>query len=214
MNHELNHETAPQPNQILIIDDDLYPLKGHIQLLKSNGYAVESTDNGKSGVAMAIEMKPQLILLDIVMPDMDGYAVCRQLYETPGFKPPYIVMLSAMMTEPEALIKGLKLGANDYLTKPITKEVLMARVDTIFRMIRAEREKADLIDALKKQLEEIRILRGFVVICSHCKSIRSDEGNWDQIEKYVADHSETVFSHSICPECAKTFYPDYDIYDE
>jgi hypothetical protein len=74
---------------------------------------------------------------------------------------------------------------------------------------------------LKKQIRqreraesEIKILTGLLPICSHCKKIRDDQGYWNQLESYIHDHSEAEFSHSICQECAKKYYPDMDIYDD
>ncbi len=67
---------------------------------------------------------------------------------------------------------------------------------------------------LQKALSEIKTLRGILPICSHCKKIRNDEGYWDQIESYIRDHSDAEFSHSICQECAKKYYPDMDLYHE
>lgn len=63
-------------------------------------------------------------------------------------------------------------------------------------------------DQLQTALAEIRTLRGIIPICSHCKSIRSDEGIWSQLEQYIHDHSEAEFSHSVCPDCARKIYPD------
>lgn len=63
---------------------------------------------------------------------------------------------------------------------------------------------------LEKSLKEIKTLRGILPICSHCKKIRSDEGYWHQIESYIGAHSEADFSHSICPDCRKMFYPEFD----
>ena len=70
------------------------------------------------------------------------------------------------------------------------------------------------IAELEATLKEIKTLRGILPICSHCKKIRNDEGYWDQIESYIEDHTEADLSHSICPECAKKHYPDYDLYDD
>lgn len=68
-------------------------------------------------------------------------------------------------------------------------------------------------DKLKEALVEIKALSGLLPICSYCKKIRDDHGYWNQIEKYIHDHSDAEFSHSICPECAKKHYPDIDIYE-
>lgn len=61
---------------------------------------------------------------------------------------------------------------------------------------------------LETALNNIKTLQGMLPICSHCKKIRDDKGYWNQIESYIRDHSEAEFSHSICPECAKRFYPE------
>jgi len=72
--------------------------------------------------------------------------------------------------------------------------------------------KSAVIAELKKALEEIKTLSGFLPICASCKKIRDDKGYWNQIEVYISEHSEAEFSHGICPECAQKLYPD--IYNE
>ena len=62
-------------------------------------------------------------------------------------------------------------------------------------------------------LSKIKTLSGLLPICSHCKKIRDDKGYWNQIESYIHKHSDAEFSHSICPECAKKYYPDMDLYE-
>jgi len=62
---------------------------------------------------------------------------------------------------------------------------------------------------LQQALDEVRTLRGIVPICSSCKSIRNDQGYWEQMEKYIRDRSEAEFSHGICPDCAKILYPEF-----
>jgi PAS domain S-box-containing protein len=69
-------------------------------------------------------------------------------------------------------------------------------------------------DNLKQALEEIKILQGILPICTHCKKIRDGKGYWNQIEAYIREHSEARFSHSVCEECAKKFYPDLDLEDD
>ena len=79
---------------------------------------------------------------------------------------------------------------------------------------KAEEEREVLVRELQKALSEVKQLSGLLPICSHCKKIRDDKGYWNQIEAYIGDRSEAMFSHSICQECAKKYYPDMDIYDE
>jgi hypothetical protein len=62
---------------------------------------------------------------------------------------------------------------------------------------------------LQEAYDRIRTLSGFLPICSHCKQIRDDQGYWNNLEEYISTHSDAVFSHSLCPECAEQLYPDF-----
>jgi len=73
---------------------------------------------------------------------------------------------------------------------------------------RAEEERERLIEELKEALAEVKALSGLLPICASCKSIRNDQGYWQQIEAYIKEHSEAEFSHSVCPECARKLYPE------
>ena len=72
----------------------------------------------------------------------------------------------------------------------------------------AEDEKERLIAELQKALDEIKILRGIIPICSHCKKIRDDQGFWNRVEIYIEQHTEALFSHGICPDCLRDHYPN------
>lgn len=79
---------------------------------------------------------------------------------------------------------------------------------------KVEKERERIIAQLQNALSEVKTLSGLLPICSHCKKIRNDKGYWNQLEDYVHEHSDVRFSHGICQECAKTHYPDYDLYDD
>ncbi len=97
----------------------------------------------------------------------------------------------------------------DHETKQIQDlQVLHRLVET------SAQERETLIEELQAALAEIKTLRGFIPICSHCKSIRDDKGYWNEIAEYIQDHTEAQFSHSICPDCTKVLYPEYgDVHD-
>lgn len=78
----------------------------------------------------------------------------------------------------------------------------------------AEEQRYKLISDLEKALGEVKTLSKFLPICSHCKNIRDDKGDWSKIESYIHKHSDTQFSHGVCPECAKKYYPDMDLYGD
>jgi len=73
---------------------------------------------------------------------------------------------------------------------------------------RAAAEKEELIGELQESLEKVKLLSGFLPICASCKNIRDDKGYWNQIESYISNNSEAVFSHGICPDCVKKLYPE------
>ncbi len=83
---------------------------------------------------------------------------------------------------------------------------------TARRKLEEEREK--LIHELQNALAEVKTLSGLLPICSHCKNVRDDKGYWNKIESYIHQHSGTLFSHGICPECAEKYYPDFDLFDD
>ncbi len=87
-------------------------------------------------------------------------------------------------------------------------------ITDISKRKKAEEELQVKVAELKEALDDIKILRGILPICSHCKKIRDDKGYWNQLESYVSMHSEADFSHSICPECIRTHYPDFDILED
>ncbi|MFA6497803.1 MAG: hypothetical protein WC256_04775 [Desulfurivibrionaceae bacterium] len=74
---------------------------------------------------------------------------------------------------------------------------------------RTEAEKEQLIAQLKKAMQDVKVLSGFLPICASCKKIRDDTGYWRQIEEYISKHSDALFSHGICPDCCEKLYPDF-----
>ncbi len=88
------------------------------------------------------------------------------------------------------------------------EKVIQCNIRDITDRKRVEKERERLIGELQQALAEIKTLRGIVPICASCKKIRDDEGYWQQVEVYVRDHTEAEFSHGICPECARTLYPE------
>ncbi|MBU0712295.1 hypothetical protein KJ762_08035 [bacterium] len=89
----------------------------------------------------------------------------------------------------------------------IRAELTLAQQEIEYRK-KIEREKEILIRNLEKSISEIKTLRGLLPICASCKKIRDDAGFWQQIEKYIQDNSEAVFTHGICPDCGEKLYPD------
>lgn len=103
-----------------------------------------------------------------------------------------------------------------YLMEKV-RQIVQARFETanlelgeaVLGLEKANSEKQSLIQDLRDKIDEIKTLRGIIPICANCKKIRDDKGYWGQVEKYIQDHSEAQFSHSICPECVRKLYPEF-----
>nr|MDJ0784312.1 hypothetical protein [Desulfosarcinaceae bacterium] len=89
--------------------------------------------------------------------------------------------------------------------------LLSAIVHDVSDRLQIEKEREALIQELQRALKEIKSLQGIIPICSSCKNIRNDAGAWSQLEEYLSEHSDAEFSHGLCPQCAKTLYPDVDL---
>jgi hypothetical protein len=76
------------------------------------------------------------------------------------------------------------------------------------RILRAEKERDQLIVQLEEALARVKKLSGLLPICAGCKKIRDDKGYWNQIELFIHEHSDAILSHGICPECAQKYYPN------
>jgi len=120
------------PN-ILIVDDIPANLKVLSDILKEDGYKVRPVPSGKLALQVAEKEKPDLILLDIMMPDMNGYEVCRVLKENPELKEIPVIFISAL-NETDDVVKALKFGGVDYITKPFRSEEVLARVSTHIKL--------------------------------------------------------------------------------
>ncbi|HTX93328.1 MAG TPA: response regulator transcription factor [Anaerolineales bacterium] len=120
--------------KILLIDDDLTLLSLLSQYLRENDYQVFEAPNGQAGLRSAYNERPDLVLLDVMLPGMDGWEVCARLREMSNIP---IIMLTAKATEADKL-RGFSLGVDDYVTKPFSFAELVARIQAVLSRIRDE----------------------------------------------------------------------------
>jgi len=129
--------TVATKKQILIIEDEPHIIMGLRDALEFEGFGVISAAKGKDGIQLARAEHPDAVILDLMLPDLNGYAVCEELRRISPFLP--IIMLTARSQESDK-IRGLDAGADDYVTKPFSVNELIARMRAIFR--RASRPSA------------------------------------------------------------------------
>ncbi len=142
----MREELDPDKKTILVVDDEKPIIDILVYNLKKEGYNTLEATDGEMGLNVALEEKPDLVLLDVMLPKIDGLTVCKrikQAYNVP------ILMISAKDDEIDKIV-GLELGADDYITKPFSVRELMARVKANLRKVEDKKEQMDKEESKKK----------------------------------------------------------------
>ncbi|MEQ8675944.1 MAG: hybrid sensor histidine kinase/response regulator [Aggregatilineales bacterium] len=143
---------------ILIIDDTPTNAKMLESMLKRNNFTPATASSGREGLAMIAEAPPELIILDIMMPEMDGFEVCRRLKADPKTADIPIIFISAM-NETESIVTAFDIGGVDYITKPFQLREVQKRVESHLTLIRQRREIEALREQERQQFETINSMR-------------------------------------------------------
>jgi PAS domain S-box-containing protein len=120
--------------KILIVDDDPALQSIARRTLQSAGYDTQVADNGPSAIVLARSYRPDLMLLDVNMPGMDGFEVCQVIKSDPELKSIYIIILSALVVDTDSKVQGLSIGADGYIERPVANRELVARVQALMRL--------------------------------------------------------------------------------
>lgn len=194
--------------RVLIAVDDSATMQFLESSIDSWGYEAMVVFNDRELLhRMEREPRPPLVILDGAMQGVDSLALCRRIRLSSGKTRPYIILLAAGRSEGDRLPDPAR-GPDDILARPLTGTELHVRVRTGMRVMDLETEVTQLITDLARAAHKIQRLGGLLPICSHCKKIRDDSGYWNELEKYISDHSDAEFSHAICPSCLAKYYPD------
>jgi two-component system, OmpR family, alkaline phosphatase synthesis response regulator PhoP len=128
------------PSKILIVDDEPDIVEFISYSLKSKGYAIATASDGVEAIRKAKDFRPDLILLDVMMPNKDGIQTIKELRQIPDFEQTAIIFLTALSDE-KSEIEGLKTGADDYIAKPIKPELLATRISAALRRFRKDEDQ-------------------------------------------------------------------------
>ncbi len=207
---------------ILIVDDsrdeqDLLSTRlraaGYGSLMVADSAEAAFGILGRDNVGQRTEAV-DLILMDIMMPGVDGLEACRRITATEWLRDIPIIVITVKTGEQD-LLAAFAAGAMDYIRKPVNPVELVARVSSALtlraeRNTRKAREHELLLrtEELERALRDVKVLRKLIPICANCKRVRTDAGDWQQLEEYIRCHAEVEFSHGICQVCMKEVYPD------
>lgn len=191
---------------ILIVDDEPINIKVFEKLLCAD-YDIFSAQSGREAISQVKENHPDLILLDVMMPGLNGFETCRLIKADATSQDIPVIFVTAM-DGLDGEIAGLDIGGIDYLSKPVNLDLLKLRVRNHIELKRRRDiilAQRDLLARQKEELEaalaQVKKLEGIIPICMYCKKIRDDQSSWQQLEKYISEHSEAKFSHGVCPDC-------------
>ena len=143
--------------KILVVDDEPDILEFLSYNLEKEGFLVETAENGKQALEKAKKNQPDIVLLDVMMPEMDGIEACRTMREMPQFEHTIIAFLTAR-TEDYSQIAGFETGADDYISKPIKPRVLVSRLKALLRRYEAKESKSTFLDVGNIQIDRERYL--------------------------------------------------------
>ena len=170
---------------ILIVDDQEANVSLLEEMLRGAGYlSVASTRNPHQVCELHRQHRYSLILLDLLMPGLDGFAVMEALkaVETQGYLPVLV-----QTAQPEHKVRALKAGAKDFVSKPFDLVEVLLRVHNLLEV--------------RLLLAAVKVLNSLLPICSYCRRIRDGKDYWQSVEDYVSQHTDSKFSHGICPDC-------------
>lgn len=153
LQNQTGYNNITMAYKILVVDDELTLLNTVRTYLEQEGYMVQAAANGRSALHIFRDFQPDLVVLDIMLPEIDGLEVLRQLRQTSDV---YVIMLTAKADEADKVI-GLGLGADDYVTKPFSPRELVARIKASLRRLGGGSVKKELVSARLRVDEEARL---------------------------------------------------------
>jgi two-component system alkaline phosphatase synthesis response regulator PhoP len=182
-------------NKILLVDDDNDILEFIKYNLEKEGYQVYTANNGRTAIELAVKELPVLIMLDVMMPDMDGVETCIKMREHPKLKNTLIIFLTAR-NEDYSQIAGFDAGADDYITKPIKPRVLISRVKALLRRSGSTEENENISNI---EFEGLLINKESYVVTKNGKEINLPKKEFELLA-LLASKPGKVFSRETILE--------------
>ena len=203
-------EQTPAPHRqpeenILVVEDDTSVATVLQTRLESFGYRICGVvSSGAAAIDAAFRHHPDLVLMDILLEgEMNGIEAAHEISSRSDVP---IIFLSCL-GERDVIDSAIRTNPYGYMVKPYDNNELRSAIEIALVRHRASREQERLVQQLEKALLEVKKLSGLLPICASCKKIRDGQDHWHQIEEYISDRSEVDFTHGLCPQCLREYYP-------
>lgn len=190
---------------ILLVDDQPGNLKVLLEFLKEQQFHIYIADSGERALSILNKIEPDLILLDVMMPGMNGFETCKRIKENERRASIPVIFMTALDDVADKLA-GFGAGGVDYITKPFQRVEVLARINTHVALRKKDQERNRLIAELKEALDQVKTLSGLLPVCAKCQKVRDDTGYWSRLETYISAHTDANVSHGLCPDCMEALY--------
>ncbi|HJS66000.1 MAG TPA: response regulator [Nitrospiraceae bacterium] len=200
---------------ILIVDDSKEQRELLAMMLQTAGYRsllfTDSAEEALKRLGIGADSRPSeridVVLMDLLMPGMDGLEACRRIRSEERFKHLPVIVVTAK-TDPPDLTDAYTAGATDYIRKPVIPVELVARVSTAMtvkeeydNLEEHERELEVKTKELTRTVDELKILRGALCLCTKCKRVRTTSGLWQRLEDYLEENLNATITSAVCNRC-------------
>ena len=192
--------------RVLVVEDEIIVAMDIANTLQKLGHEVTDTvPSGEQAIISVKENRPDMIFMDIGLKGrMDGIETAGQIRSQ--FSVP-VIFLTAFVDE-KTLDRAKDTVPAGYLTKPYEENDLRIAIEVGLYRAQLENEKEALIKELREAVAKIQTLSGLIPICAWCKKIRDDKVYWQTVERYIKEHSQADFTHGMCPDCQKKYFPE------
>ncbi len=206
--HAAASAVAAGSSSLLVADDDPVAVAVLSQALAPLGIPTVSAVNGLDAwERFQADVPPTLAVVDWMMPGLDGPGLCRRIRQRPQLARTYVILLTSRDQRAD-VVEGFDAGADDYVLKPFDGDEMRARVLAGARIVALQRDLSNRVEELGAALAQVKRLGGLLPICAYCKRIRTDGNYWEQVDRYITEHSEAEFTHGVCPPCLDKLLSD------
>ncbi len=182
--------------KILVAEDDLHTREGLREILAGEGYLVQTAADGKAALAQYVSFQPDLVCLDIMMPDVSGYDVCREIRRDTRKVP--ILFISAKSEEIDKVV-GLEMGADDYIVKPFGVKEVIARVRAVMRRVQSDASPCANADSF--QMKDLQVVPGELRVYRNRKPIDVSARDMKVLQFFHQNRGKVIDRDTLMNAC-------------